>query len=63
MKEHSVTTGNALPDGYFAPTPVHDKTMIGNPVRSKYPHLDAEGNPINNLDENSGLVQTGGSQK
>lgn len=46
-----------------APTPVHDKTMIGNPVRSKYPHLDAEGNPVNDLDENTGPVQTGRGQK
>jgi hypothetical protein len=32
-------------------------------VRSKYPHLDAQGNPVNDLDENTGPVQTGRSQK
>jgi L-alanine-DL-glutamate epimerase-like enolase superfamily enzyme len=63
VKEHLVTTGYPVPDGYFAPTPMYDKAMIGNHVRSKYPHLDAQGNPVNDLDENTGPVQTGRGQK
>jgi hypothetical protein len=63
VKEHSVTTGNALPDGYFAPTPTYDKAMVGNHLCSKYTHLDAEGNPVNDLDENTGPFQTGRGQK
>lgn len=62
-KEHLVTTSYPVPDGYFAPTPMYDKAMIGGHVHSKYPHLDAQGNPVNDLDENTGPVQTGRSQK
>ena len=54
VKEHLVITGYPVPDGYFAPTPMFDKALIGNHVRSKYPHLDAEGNLVNDLDENTG---------
>ena len=54
MKEHLVTTGYPVPDGYFAPTPMFDKPLVGNHVHSRYPHLDAEGNLVNDLDENTG---------
>jgi hypothetical protein len=63
VKQHPVTAGYPVPDGYFAPTPMYDKATIGNHVRSKYPHLDAEGNPVNHLDENTGPVQTGRGRK
>jgi L-alanine-DL-glutamate epimerase-like enolase superfamily enzyme len=53
VKEHLVTTGYPVPDGYFAPTPMFDKPIIGNHVRSKYPHYDAEGNMVNDLDEST----------
>lgn len=56
VKEHLVTTGYPAPDGYFAPTPMYDKPMIGNHVRSRYPHLDAEGNLVNDLDESTGAL-------
>jgi L-alanine-DL-glutamate epimerase-like enolase superfamily enzyme len=63
VKQHLVTTGYPVPDGYFAPTPMYDKAMIGNHVHSKYPHLDALGDPIDDLDEHTGPVQTGRGQK
>jgi len=53
VKEHLVTTGYPVPDGYFAPTPMYDKPLIGNHVRGKYPHLDAEGRLVNDLDEST----------
>jgi len=37
--------------------------MIGGHVHSQYPHLDAEGNPVNDLDEHTGPVQTGRGQR
>jgi DNA-binding IclR family transcriptional regulator len=40
-----------------------DKPLIRNHVHSKYPHLDAEGNPVNDLDEHTGPVQTGRSRE
>jgi hypothetical protein len=59
----SSSGGYPVPDGYFAPTPMYDKAMIGNHVHSKYPHLDALGEPINELDEHTSPVQTGRGQK
>jgi len=56
VKQHLVTTGYPVPDGYFAPTTMYDKALIGNHVRSKYPHLDAVGNPVNDLDEHTGTI-------
>jgi L-alanine-DL-glutamate epimerase-like enolase superfamily enzyme len=56
VNEHLVTTGYPVPDGYFAPTPMYDKPMIGDHVRSRYPHLDAEGNLVNDLDESTGAL-------
>ena len=53
VKEHLVTTGYPVPDGYFEPSTMFDKPLIGNHVRSKYPHLDAEGNLVNDLDEST----------
>jgi L-alanine-DL-glutamate epimerase-like enolase superfamily enzyme len=53
VKEHLVTSGYPVPDGYFAPTPMYDKPMIGNHPRGKYLHYDAEGNLVNDLDENT----------
>ncbi len=53
VKEHLVTTGYPVPDGYFEPTTMYDKPLIGNHVRSRYPHLDAEGNPVVDLDEST----------
>ncbi len=56
VKEHLVTTSYPVPDGYFAPTPMFDKPLIGNHVRSKYQHYDAEGNLVNDLDESTGAL-------
>jgi L-alanine-DL-glutamate epimerase-like enolase superfamily enzyme len=54
VKAHLSKLNYAVPDGYFEPTPMYDKPLIGGHPRGAYPHLDAEGRLVDDLDEHTG---------
>ena len=53
VKEHLRQPSYAVPSGYFEPTPMYDKALIGRHKVGPYPHLDAEGKLVNDLDEST----------
>lgn len=53
VKEHLRKPNYAVPGGYFEPTPMYDTPLIGGHPRGPYPHLDAEGNLVNDYDEHT----------
>ena len=53
VKEHLRQPSYAVPSGYFEPTPMYDKPLIGRHKVGPYPHLDAEGKLVNDLDEST----------
>ena len=53
VREHLREPSYAVPGGYFEPTPMYDKALIGGHPRGPYPHLDAEGNLVDDFDEHT----------
>jgi L-alanine-DL-glutamate epimerase-like enolase superfamily enzyme len=53
VKAHLIKTNYAVPGGYFEPTPMYDIPLIGGHPRGAYPHLDAEGKLVEDLDEHT----------
>jgi L-alanine-DL-glutamate epimerase-like enolase superfamily enzyme len=54
VKEHLRNPSYAVPGGYFEPTVMYDKPLIGRHALGPYPHFDADGNFVNDLDEHTG---------
>jgi L-alanine-DL-glutamate epimerase-like enolase superfamily enzyme len=46
VKQHLSTLKYAVPDGYFEPTTMFDKALIGNHPRESYEHLDEYGKRV-----------------
>jgi L-alanine-DL-glutamate epimerase-like enolase superfamily enzyme len=51
VKEHLRHPGYAVPDGYFEPTPMYDKAMLGGHPRAAWPHLDPSGKLVNAMED------------
>jgi L-alanine-DL-glutamate epimerase-like enolase superfamily enzyme len=50
VKEHLRRPGYAVPDGYFEPTIMYDKPLIGGHPRGPWPHLDPSGKLVNEME-------------